>query len=70
MLFPVHPEDRLLMGMSWRGNLYADASLPFGLRSAPKIFNDAIIGQQAIHYLDDYLIFGAPTGARSDAVLV
>ena len=31
-LIPVH-------GMSWRGNLYADASLPFGLRSAPKIFN-------------------------------
>ncbi len=65
-LIPVHPEDRLLLG---KGNLYADASLSFGLRSAPKIFNavaDAlmwIMGQQgtrAIHYLDDYLIFGAP----------
>ena len=68
-LIPVHPDDRLLLGMSWKGNLYADASLPFGLRSAPKIFNavaDAlmwIMGQQgtrAIHYLDDYLLFGAP----------
>ena len=36
---PVHPDDRHLFGMQWRGDLYADATLPFGLRSAPKIFN-------------------------------
>ena len=30
-LIPVHPADRLLLGMLWRGNLYTDASLPFGL---------------------------------------
>ncbi len=46
--------------------MHADASLPFGLRSAPNAVADAlmwIMGQQgtrAIHYLDDYLIFGAP----------
>ena len=35
---PVHPEDRLLLGMSWEGDLFVDTVLPFGLRSAPKIF--------------------------------
>ena len=35
---PVHPEDRWLTGMKWRDRLFVDAALPFGLRSAPKIF--------------------------------
>ena len=35
---PVHPEDRWMMGMMWEGALYIDTCLPFGLRSAPKIF--------------------------------
>ena len=35
----VHPEDRPLLGMIWEGALYVYASLPFGLCSAPKIFN-------------------------------
>ena len=38
-IVPVHPEDRLLLEMLWEGALYMDATLPFGLRSAPKIFN-------------------------------
>lgn len=38
-MVPVHPEDRSLLGMIWDGALYVDASLPFGLRLAPKIFN-------------------------------
>ena len=37
-LVPVHPEDCYLLGMSWNGQIYVDAALPFGLRSAPKIF--------------------------------
>ena len=36
---PVHPEDQPLLGMEWRGDVFVDAALPFGLRSAPKIFN-------------------------------
>ena len=36
-LVPVHPEDRLLLGMSWDDEVYVDSVLPFGLRSAPKI---------------------------------
>ena len=35
---PVHPEDRLLLGMMWEGKVYADKTIPFGLRSAPLIF--------------------------------
>ena len=37
-VIPVHPEDRMLLGMSWKGKVYVDATLPFSLRSAPKIF--------------------------------
>ena len=28
----------LLLGMQWNGAVYVDGMLPFGLRSAPKIF--------------------------------
>ena len=35
-IIPVHPDDRSLLGMVWKGRLYVDSSLPFGLRSAPK----------------------------------
>ena len=37
-IIPVHPVDRLLLGMVWRDKLYVDGALPFGLRSAPKPF--------------------------------
>ena len=61
---PVHPSDRLLLGLSWRGDTFVDGALPFGLRSAPKVFTavaDALlwaIGRRnavhAMHYLDDF----------------
>ena len=68
---PVHPEDRwLLLGTMWRGVLFVDTALPFGLRSAPKIFTavaDAVewIARSegvdfVIHYLDDFLVMGDP----------
>jgi len=66
-LLPVHPADRYLLGMKWRGSIYID---PFGLCSAPKLFNIlanllAWISQTVgvsylIHYLDDYLTTGPP----------
>ena len=37
-LVPVHPDDRQLLGFQWQGARYVDGMLPFGLRSAPKIF--------------------------------
>ena len=38
-LLPVHPADRHLLAMEWRKHIYIDTCLPFGLRSAPKLFN-------------------------------
>ena len=35
-IIPVH---HLLLGMRRQDGVYANAALPFGLRSAPKIFN-------------------------------
>jgi hypothetical protein len=77
---PIHPEDRHLLGMLWDGALYIDTALPFGLRSAPKIFTaiaDAaewIARQQGIqfviHYLDDYLIIGAPDSDECQKALM
>lgn len=67
---PVHPTDRYLLGMRWKEGTYVDTALPFGLRSAPKIFcalSDALewILLQAgitscLHYIDDFLTLGAP----------
>ena len=69
-LVPIHPRDRLLLGMEWKGQLYVDGALPFGLRSAPKLFSALanavlwIMGRHgvahAIHYLDDYLVMALP----------
>ena len=36
-ILPVHPADRLLLGMEWQGNIFVDTRLQFGLRSAPVI---------------------------------
>ena len=37
-VIPVHPDDQHLLAVSWNEEVYMDRSLPFGLRSAPKIF--------------------------------
>jgi len=38
-LILVHPADRHLLTMEWKGSIYIDTCLPFGLCSAPKLFN-------------------------------
>ena len=35
----IHPSDRHLLGLKLRNDSYIDLALPFGLRSAPVIFN-------------------------------
>ena len=67
---PVHPDDRPLLGMKWDEQVFVDAALPFGLRSAPNIFNAVADGLEwvlahegvrgIIHYLDDFLFVGRP----------
>ena len=69
-MVPVHPEDQHLLGIQWNDSTYIDRALPFGLRTAPKIFtavSDAMawaIANQGVrfvlHYLDDFLLLGAP----------
>ena len=65
-MIPIHPHDQYLLGMTWQGTVYIDRRLPFGLRSAPKIFS-AIAGalqfilvskeiSHCLHYLDDFML--------------
>ena len=64
-MVPVHPEDQHLLGVEWEGVIFMDKTLPFGLRSAPKIFSAVADAAQwilkkegvnsSLHYLDDYI---------------
>lgn len=78
-LIPVHPQDRPLQAMRWNNQIYVDPMLPFGLRSAPKIFNavaDALnwyLHQSGIrhilHYLDDFIIITPPHSLEGQACM-
>ena len=67
---PVHPQDRLLLGMRWEESISVDAALPFGLRSAPLIFSavgdalqwvmESMGAKWVAHYIDDFVTIGAP----------
>ena len=70
-LCPVRPQDWSYLGMRWNGRYYFDKVLPFGLRSAPYIFNclaDSVTWilrnnygvNHLYHYLDDFVTLGAP----------
>lgn len=75
-LIPVHPADRHLLAMEWEGKVLIDTCLPFGLRSAPKLFNimadllawilDVQGVSYLIHYLDDFLTIGAPGSSECE----
>ena len=68
-LIPVRQEDWNLLGIYWQNEYYIDTCLPFGLCSAPFLFNqltDAIHWMlqnnydvyHLLHYLDDFLTAG------------
>ena len=70
---PVHWEVRWLLGMEWEGVRFMDTTLPFGLRSAPKIFSAVADALEwifvdegvtfSLHFIDDFLTMGrASTG--------
>ena len=73
-MVPVHPDDQHLLAISWEGATYVDRSLPFGLRSAPKLFTavaDAIAWilfdrgiRFLLHYVDDFLFIGSPRSSE------
>lgn len=68
---PIHPSHRVPLGMKWRDQFYVDLVLPFGLCSAPFIFNSIadmvewiLVNSYQIphllHYLDDFITAGPP----------
>ena len=74
-IVPVIPEDQPLLGIFWHGATYFNRALPFGLRSAPKVFTavaDLLTWilycegiqfegiQFVLHYLDDFVLIGSP----------
>ena len=74
-IVPIHPDDNHLLGISWNGAIYVDRALPFGLRTAPKIFT-AVANALAwalhsrgvrfvLHYLDEFLIIEAPNSPKA-----
>ena len=76
---PVDPDDRWLLGLHWDGATYIDTILPFGLWSAPKIFNSVVDALEWVvraygvaevcHYLDDFLVAGAPGSSQCTPAL-
>ena len=71
-LLPMHPNHHHYLGMFWKDRFFVDLALPFGLRSASRIFSRfaevllAILkssngGPYLQNYLDDFLIISAPT---------
>ena len=78
-LCPVRPEDQPLLGMCWDGYFYFDRVLPFGLRSAPYIFNclseavEWIAKDRGVkvmlHYLDDFFVAGRAASSECQCSL-
>ena len=73
-IIPIHPNDWKLLGMAWKGRYYFDKDLPFGLRSAPFLFNQLsdylewLIKNHfdihsVIHILDEFFIAQTPPSA-------
>ena len=64
-LVPVSPYQRHYLGMFWKNQIYVDIMLPFGFRSAPKIFNaiadflEWCISKGGVKYVYHYLQFWA-----------
>jgi len=74
-VIPIHPDDHELLGVYWDKKYYYDTCLCFGLRSAPKIFDDFssmlewIATRRSgvshlIHILDDFFTAGMANTAE------
>ena len=73
------PPDHPYLGMKWNYNIYVDGMLPFGLRSAPKIFNamaDALewcVAKKNVdfiyHYLDNFAVVEPPDSEECTIII-
>ena len=72
---PVHPSDWELLGMKWEGFYFFDMVLPFGLRSAPFLFDEFSSAVEwiiqtklnipkVIHILDDFFFATSPPRSK------
>ena len=78
----MRPDEHYLFGMRWRDLFFIDLALPFGLRSAPFIFNSIAdmvewilkvnySVRYLLHYLDDFLSRGpAGSSACADSITI
>ena len=67
---PVNDNDHWLLIFEWEGKFFVDMFLPFGLRTAPRIFNlfsealhwvcETLYGWNVTYYLDDFLFVFPP----------
>ena len=75
-LLPIHPSLYRYFGMLLEGKYYLDLALLFGLPSGPAVFTRfAVVLQKLfeheghvphiLHYLDDFLIMGAPASTQA-----
>ena len=65
-----------MLAMKWNNQVCIDTRLPFGLRSAPKLFNiladllSWILESKGVspilHYLDDFLTMGPPSSTTCE----
>ena len=78
----MRPDEHYLFGTRWRDLFFIDLALPFGLRSAPFIFNSIAdmvewilkvnySVRYLLHYLDDFLSLGpAGSSACADSITI
>ena len=69
-MIPISPLDYWLFLFEWENRIYVDIFLPFGLRTAPFIFNlfgeglhwilEWVFNRSVVHYLDDFLLIQDP----------
>ena len=58
---PVHPDDSRLLGMRWEGRIYVASSEVVWRSSRCDVMDTGKSdGVDGLHYLDDFLVFGAP----------
>jgi hypothetical protein len=67
---PINPCDYWLLLFEWNRQFFADMFLPFGLRTAPRIFNlfaealhwvfETLYEWNVTHYLNDFLFVFSP----------
>jgi len=67
---PINPCDYWLLLFEWNGQFFVDMFLPFGLRTAPRIFNlfaealhwifETLYEWNVTHYLNDFLFMFPP----------